>query len=260
MNRLLGVWMLVGWLALGCDAGGEQCVAGMTIECPCLGGGSGIQTCQADGTFAACQCLDAGGAADSGRPRDAGEVEDARIATDSGAADTGAPDARVDSATDPCAGHVTYAGAIANAGPAWGALPSAAGLTGYEAGVAACAAIGADHPCDYEEVVTAAAAGELSAIPAGTTAWLHRTTTVSVGGADSLPGPGARCNDWTFTGNHIADGEYVTFETMGVATYHFDPDPVFDPAAPGEHVVAGDLDCGGVVRSIFCCYPACSAP
>lgn len=35
-----------------------QCVTGDQKACPCLGGGDGIQVCQADGTYAACECLD----------------------------------------------------------------------------------------------------------------------------------------------------------------------------------------------------------
>lgn len=35
----------------------NQCVAGDQKACPCLGGGDGIQVCQADGTYAACQCI-----------------------------------------------------------------------------------------------------------------------------------------------------------------------------------------------------------
>lgn len=253
-HRIVSIGFVIALapLALACG-GGEHCVTGMTIECPCLGGGSGIQTCQGDGTYGACQCLDAGGPIDGG-PIDAA-TSDGGQDLDATAGDGAAPDAG-----DPCAGHVTYADAIPNASSVWAALPTAAGMTGYEAGVAACTTIGADHPCDYDEIVTAAAAGELSTIAAGTSAWLHRTTTVMVGGTDSPPGPGGRCNDWTFDGNHLADGEYVSFDVAGVPTYHFDADTVFDPGSPGTHVVVGDLDCGGVTRSVLCCYPRCTAP
>jgi|JI10StandDraft_1071094.scaffolds.fasta_scaffold314126_2 hypothetical protein len=240
-------------LAIACQPGSDRCVAGMTIACACLGGGSGVQTCQADGTYQACQCLDGGGldgggldgGVDAAPTSDTGEVADAPNG------DGGAPDAG-----DPCAGHVIYAGAITSASSVWALLPTASGNTGYEAGVAACTSIGADHPCDYEEMVAAAAAGEFSTIPAATTAWVHRTTTASVDGTDSPPGPGGRCNDWTFAGNHLADGEYVSFDVAGVPTYHLDGDTVFDPSSPGVHVVAG-LDCAGVTRSILCCYPRC---
>jgi hypothetical protein len=35
----------------------NQCVTGDQKACPCLGGGDGVQVCQADGTYAACQCV-----------------------------------------------------------------------------------------------------------------------------------------------------------------------------------------------------------
>lgn len=34
-----------------------QCITGDQKSCPCLGGGDGVQVCQADGTYAACECL-----------------------------------------------------------------------------------------------------------------------------------------------------------------------------------------------------------
>src|SRR6185436_18692708 len=104
----------------------------------------------------------------------------------------------------------------------------------------------------------AAAGGELNAIAQGTTAWIHRTTSAIVFGNPSPPGPGGRCNDWTFNGNHLADGEYVTFDTIGVPTMHLDNDTVYDPTTPLVHTITGDLECGGQTRSIFCCYTACT--
>jgi hypothetical protein len=78
-----------------------------------------------------------------------------------------------------------------------------------------------------------------------------------MGGTASAPGPGGRCNDWKYMTNHISDGEYVTFATAGTPTFHLDNDTVFDPTMPGVHTIPGDLDCGGVTRSILCCYQAC---
>jgi hypothetical protein len=135
----------------------------------------------------------------------------------------------------------------------WSMLPAAMGTLGLEAGTSQCRFLGADHPCDYEEIVEAASRGELSAIPMGTTAWLQRTTSVTVEGMERAAGPGANCQDWTFSGNHLADGEYVSFDVAGVPTYHFDPDPTFDPAQPGVFVTPGDVDCGGVMRALLCC-------
>lgn len=120
-----------------------------------------------------------------------------------------------------------------------------------------CQGIGADHVCDYVELLAANTAGEFANVPQGTTAWVHRTTDAMVGGSNSPAGPGGRCNDWTFNGNHIADGEYATFDTAGVITFHLDNDTVYDPGQPGVHTVVGDLECGGVMRAVFCCSPAC---
>ncbi len=130
-------------------------------------------------------------------------------------------------------------------------------MTGLEAGHLLCQGVGADHVCDYEELLVARTAGEFSTVAQGTTAWVHRTTSAMVNAQVSFPGSGGRCVDWIFNGNHIADGEYATFDQAGVITFHLDPDTVYDPGAPGQHTVAGDLECGGVMRSIFCCNAAC---
>jgi len=55
----------------------------------------------------------------------------------------------------------------------------------------------------------------------------------------------------------LADGEYATFDTMGVPTMHLDNDTVYDPGSPGLHTITGDLECGGTTRSILCCHAAC---
>lgn len=82
-------------LAAGC-ADAPSCVAGRVETCPCSGGASGIQTCQADGTFGSCVCerVD-GGITDAGV--DAGS--DAMVAEDAGSTDAGALDAMADDAS-----------------------------------------------------------------------------------------------------------------------------------------------------------------
>ncbi|MFO0685124.1 MAG: hypothetical protein U0234_23900 [Sandaracinus sp.] len=242
----------------GCANPTSTCVPGMAIECPCSGATSGVQICGAGGTFGACDCggVDAGGGTDSGTVADAGS-DAGNVETDTGV-DAATSDANDrDAWTDPCVGHVTYAARFDNAGPVWASLPASGGMTGLDAGNAQCEAIGADHVCDYEEVLVAQAAGELAGIPIGTTAWVQRTTTAQVGGVDSAPGPGGRCNDWSYATNHISDGEYITFDTAGVPTYHLDNDTIFDPNNPGVHTSA-DLPCGGATRSILCCNAACT--
>jgi hypothetical protein len=128
------------------------------------------------------------------------------------------------------------------------------GNTSFEAGDKMCKAIGADHACFYHEVKHAEANGELAAIPNGTTAWIMRVTNEIVQGQASPPGPGGRCNDWKYPGNAYADGEYVTF--MNGPTYHLDNDTVFDGVS-AAHSIVGDLECGGVTRSVLCCALPC---
>jgi hypothetical protein len=67
--------LLVGCVAPNGDSTGEQggpCTTGLTIECPCLGGRVGIQTCGADGAFGVCEC---GGGVDGGSPPEPCEVD-----------------------------------------------------------------------------------------------------------------------------------------------------------------------------------------
>ncbi|MCB9547668.1 MAG: hypothetical protein H6706_17715 [Myxococcales bacterium] len=267
-------WWLLGMLALaGCDdgdAGGAGCTPGQSSACACVGGGMGAQVCQADNTFAACICAvgDAGLASDTGPRADQGPQADAAPARDAAPMADAAPmidaapmgDAAVAADAGAMAdaalpGHTYVAGLIGGATSNWGDLPNAQGLMGLEAGHAACRFQGADHVCDYEELVAAEAAGELADIPAGTTAWLQRTTSVILLGFDSPPGQGGNCVDWTFTGNHLADGEYVSFEQAGIPAWHFDHDTYFD-GVDQTRTIPGDLECGGVTRSIFCCYPS----
>lgn len=245
VSRAPGLLCLFAVLSIaGCDAaqGGERQA--------CYPNG----TCNAGLTCASSVCVALG--ADAGLGGDAG-------ASDTGASDTGATDSgpldggTADAWVDPCAGHISYAGMASGASSVWATLPNASGLTGLAAGNAQCASIGADHVCDYEEVVAAALAGELSAIPMGTTAWMQRTTAVDVGGTSYPAGQGGRCVDWTFSGNHLADGEYITFDALGMPTYHFDPDTFFD-GTDTSHATPGDLECGGATRAILCCYPSCS--
>lgn len=219
-------------------------MTGLVIECPCGGGATGTQRCLADGTFSECMC----GAADAGPPDSGAPGLDTGPLEPDGGPVPGDAGADVDS-------HVYYAGRVDGAGPVWASLPSSGGMTGLAAGDAACRAIGGDHACDYEEVVLAAARGQLASIPAGTTAWVQRTTTVDVGGTPSPPGPGGNCNDWTYATNHIGDGEYMTFETAGVPTFHLDNDTLYDAFDP-SHAIPGDLQCGGEIRSILCCFPS----
>ena len=162
----------------------------------------------------------------------------------------------------PCA---VYAGKVDDMISGW----TKNGESGLAAGDLACQLTvpGADHACEYQEVVVAAGVGELAGIPAGTTAWLERRTTAVVDGVTYAPGPGADCNGWTYPGGIWGNGEYISFDAPGLPTYHLDSDPTWDPTAldpntqVSPHVQPG-LPCGPstVTRSILCCFPACAAP
>lgn len=298
--------------------GAASCTAGQTATCACPGNVQGVQQCQADGTFAACQC-DGSGSGGEGAGGPLASCGDGKVDKSSGeecddgnkkdddsctnkckkpvcgdgivqapeSCDDAGAQGEVSTCPDDCGcpeggcgtgggggaggaggagptasststgtggkcdpGQLLYAGNVPNVGPVW----EANGLSGLDAGDAMCKGIGASHVCDYEEVLAAQVRGELAAIPAGTTAWIHRTTDAIVGEKVSKPGAGGRCNDWKYATNHIADGEYADFQAAGVPTYNLDPDTVFDGANPGVHVQPG-LDCGGAKRAILCCFP-----
>jgi hypothetical protein len=259
------------------STGGTVCTPGKQEECACPGGTKGVQTCTADGRgLNACEC---GGSTSSGSGgaggasgstgtmgpmcgdgvQQAGECDptseghiycakDCDGTTASSSASTGAGGS--------CAGHVFYAGMVPSVTSVW----ASGGLTGLKAGNDMCqnANLGADHVCDYEEVLSAEKGGELANVAAGTTAWVQRTTPAIVNGVTSAPGPGGRCNDWKYNTNHISDGEYATFDMVGQIKYHLDNDTIFDGANPGVHTIPGDLECNGATRNVMCCYTSCN--
>ncbi len=57
MTRIFAIAALLA-LMVGCGTPSPTptCQPGRTIACPCLNGGEGAQTCQADGTYGACRC------------------------------------------------------------------------------------------------------------------------------------------------------------------------------------------------------------
>jgi hypothetical protein len=76
----LPVWLLVLFV-MGCgtpqvapDATNPRCITGMTISCPCLPSGMGVQTCQASGAYSVCVCPGPD-ASDSDASSDAGRVD-----------------------------------------------------------------------------------------------------------------------------------------------------------------------------------------
>lgn len=258
-------------------SGGGTCTPGEQKACACPGGTQGVQTCAQDGrSLNACECGTtsgtstgsggAGGASTSTgmgmncgdgiqQPGECLPDSETHFYCKEDCDGTTASSTGTGGAGGSCAGHVYYAGMVPNVTSVW----VSGGLTSFAAGDDMCqkANLGADHVCDYEEVLKAQAANELATIPAGTTAWVQRTTPAMIGGVPSAPGPGGRCNDWKYNTNHIADGEYATFLTLGQPTYHLDTDTVFDNI-PGAHNDPADMPCNGVTRAIMCCYTKCN--
>ncbi len=142
-----------------------------------------------------------------------------------------------------CAGKPIYK-SLASVTPV-NAMWTYMGTIGMPAGTANCVAAGANRVCEYEDLVAASARGELGILPNGTTFWVHRTTTVGAATA----GPGARCNNWTYNTNDIAQGEFGTI-SAGAAIFDLAPS-----GAPGGGAV--NRKCGGVSRNILCCNPKC---
>jgi hypothetical protein len=291
MNRSMFGWVraaLLGSVVAGLAAcgssgssdattsGGTGCTPGAQTACVCPGDKKGVQTCAADGkSLNACQCGSTGSSGSGGAGgsstgtqmetcgdgvQQAGECDptsethtycakdcDGTTATTTSASSSGTGGA--------CAGHVYYAGMVPDITSVW----VSGGLTSFAAGDDMCQKAnlgGADHVCDYEEVLKAQTGGELSTVPAGTTIWVQRTTAANIGGVASAPGPGGRCNDWKYNTNHISDGEYGEFLTLGTPTFHLDNDTVYDNI-PGAHNQPG-LDCNGPKRAIMCCYAKCN--
>ncbi len=195
------------------------------------------------------------------------------------------------------AGVVSNSAEPAKPGKGFGGLWVYGGLIGVPAGNAMCKAIGANHVCDYAEVLKADAAGELNDLPAGVSYWLHRTTNVpnvflnnkacntdaECGGASVCDpagkicawkaGAGGRCVDWTIPGGDLGDGEWFEVFQNGGAfnggglksgslVFHFDADAGYDGTNAHSCQNPAKLGCsgpcGGVTRAILCCLDACS--
>jgi len=202
----------------------STCEPGTTSACAC-GDATGEQICLVDGTLTACDC-----------PTEDSPVDDS-------------PPEESDLPPDPT--FATLAGTVSGR---FATHPSAMGALGLQAGHNACTYElgGPAHVCDYEELVVALERGELSDIPAGTTAWVQRTTVVTLDDITYPPGPGGRCNDWNLDSDHLADGEYASFDTQGVPTWHLDTETQYDGIST-EWAQPGMLSCGSP-RSLLCCH------
>ena len=266
------------------QGGGGSCTPGQSQACACPNGAMGAQSCALDGSsFLACECSEPSGASQTGSGEDtAGDADvGGSDSASEGSGDPGGdttggpvcgdgvedpgecdeadpafcpddcPPAAGSTSGDPCAGVPILAGSVAAVPSLWEHM----GLVGYPAGNSMCQGIGGDHACDYEEILAADAAGELDGMAVGTTAWVHRTTVAMVNGAASNPGLGGRCVDWTYSTNHLSDGEFVEFTAAG-PVFHLDNDTAYD----GETSVHTQQDlpqCGNQTRAILCCAAAC---
>lgn len=272
-----------GGSGTGTSSGGNECAPNETKFCACPGGSMGVQTCNADGTgYDMCDCSGgtggAGGASSSSGSmstssgvmscgngvQDPGECgPEGTCPVDCGLCGNGQEDMNECGPAGTCAqdcclpaNTLIYGGKINMKGPVF----VYNGLSGKDAADAECKSLGYEHMCTYEELKKAEMEMELANVPAGTTFWSHRTMpAMDANGNMSQPGPGGRCNDWTYATNHISEGEYCVVNAGGTLTCFIDPDTIFDATMPGVHTMPG-MDCGGAVRDIPCCYPVCVPP
>lgn len=247
---------LVGFVvALACsveadDDGGPDatCTPGLVFACNCVDGSPGTATCGLDGVPGVCICAaatDGTTAAGTDSTATAGPTEGSDDGCETDCGDTTAAGTSAD--TGPCA--EIFAGTVDTVTVPW----SFSGQMGLAAGTAMCASIGADHVCDYEEVLQADQAGEFDGM-VNVTAWIHRTTIEEVDAVPSAPGPGGRCVDWTDGTGTLADGEWVEFGADGLV-YNLDPDTFYD-GIDGSHTDPL-FPCMTVSRALLCCNPAC---
>lgn len=258
---------LVCGTAVACGEGdgegsgsGGSCAAGQQLACECPGGGEGVRGCTLEDVFGPCEC--------GGEDASAGDTELDTAEDDSSGETCG------DGVEDPgecptacpqdCAAtdDPGVGGVVVTAVPLQPSRWESGPLIGFAAGQDLCrraaASMGAPNPmevtvCDYEQVRLAEAAGELAPL-SGTTAWIHRTTVAKIDGVKSAPGAGGRCANWSYSTNHIADGEHMEIGAGGAATYFLDNDTFYD-GTDGSHTQPGTLECGTEIRSILCCNP-----
>lgn len=276
----LGLGPLIG-LSCNDDSEGNVCTPGQLLACPCGDGSNGLQSCLQDGSaYGPCDCDDPteGGTAPTGPATETGSSSGSDPTGDpcgNGIEDPGEC-AMGDPAycPDDCAADdtTTGLGECVDEGPIYVTLvpptPSrweSGALVGFAAGQQLCrdAALAAGAPdpgmvtvCTYLQMIQAELAGELAAVPMGTSAWVHRITAADVMGMPSAPGIGGRCADWTTLSNDLSDGEHAEFLGGGMIDYFLDDDTSYD-GVDTSHTQPGLLECGMQMRSILCCNPSC---
>lgn len=118
---------------------------------------------------------------------------------------------------------------------------------GLASGDAACRALGANHVCTDAELSEAKENGDFKDAPAGRTFWYL---------AKSDP-QAADCHGFTYTGNHISDGNFGTVDAGAYALHAapyvaWDERCLHDPEACPAVVPSG-FPCN-VTRGIACCF------
>jgi len=228
-----------------------MCTPGLVFACNCTDGSPGAATCGFDGVPGLCMCSGTtdptGGSETSVDPSTTMTTADA--SDDACTTECGDTTASAGSSeTGPCS--TIYAGKVDSVMVPWSFM----GPIGLMGGEAMCESIGADHVCDYLEVVDAAQAGELDAL-GNITVWIHRTTIEPVDGVPSAPGPGGRCVDWADGTSTLADGEWAELTADGVV-FNLDPDTFYD-GLDSSHTDPIAFPCMGISRAILCCHPTC---
>ncbi len=293
-SMLLGVGAILSVAAIvaACGSSGSTtsgtCLPGATSACACAAGMQGFQTCQADGkSLGMCQC---GSGTGNGGSTSTSSTSSSATGTGGGTSCSCNPsselycgvaacaDAGTGDAGDAgsCTNVVTFAGKAVGTdfdGGAsamdWGSDWTYKALNGLPAGNQACQDMGADHVCDYDDVVLAASKGELSTLATTDTAWLYRVNAVTISstspdievlgspatmGTTYQVGLASRCANWTYQTDHLNDGEFVSFQNgVNSPQFHLDDNPGAIQATPK------DIPCGHnlMPRAVLCCFPKC---
>jgi hypothetical protein len=259
------------------DTSGTVCTPGVTQHCACPAGlPDGVQACNGNGTgFNQCECGTGTGGTGGGTFTSSSSTGQQGNCGDGipqgGECDVGGefycPQDCMDGGTGDagdggnCNGQVTFAGKAKPPNNTVGNTSSNShwvynnNLSGVAAGDAMCQAIGADHACDYDDIVLAASKSEITGLATTDTAWLHRTHDVTVNGTTFGVSKASRCDDWNYETDHVNDGEFVSFENgLNTPTYHLDDDPNATQASPKA------IPCGNAAgtRYVLCCYPKCT--
>jgi hypothetical protein len=254
MSRILApLALLLATLACSVEADDDDqttmCTPGQVFACTCIDGSPGTSTCGFDSAPGLCMCS---GTTDptsgSDTTADPSTTMTTTEATDSCATDCA--DTTASAGSSESGGCSIYAGKVDSVSVPWTFM----GQMGLMGGEAMCDSIGADHVCDFVEVVDAEQAGELDGLGAATI-WIHRTTIESVEGVPSAPGPGGRCVDWIDATGTLADGEWAEVAADGIV-FHLDPDTFYD-GLDSSHTDPLAFPCMGVTRALLCCNAPC---